>query len=194
MSKKKTPQEKKEASYDKDHYTFAWLSPRGFRKTWKKKKNYVNRVLRRKSKGLLHEVEKSSHNPEDDSFTAEAFRKGLIRKRVRKTGVVTVREKVEKKRDHREGRSDRKARERFVQHFRGLVFALLNDKEYKEETLLGFRRMTMGGDFLKFLEKEPFWQPKIEQWLVSFQKRAVWRQSEQRRRKHKATGPRKRAS
>src|SRR6516164_7479046 len=104
MSKKKTPQEKKEAVYEKDHYTFPWASPHGFRKTWKKKKNHVNRVVRRKSKNLLHAVEKSSYehsSPEEESLTAELFRKGLSRKKLRKVGVVTLREKVEQKKDRR---------------------------------------------------------------------------------------------
>ncbi len=93
MSKKKTPPEKKEAEYEKDHYTFTWLSPRGFRKTWKKKKNYRNRVVRRKSKNLLHEVEWLSLNelgPVEESFTAELFRKGLTKNKVRKTGVAST--------------------------------------------------------------------------------------------------------
>jgi hypothetical protein len=58
---KKTPKEKKDAAYEKDHYTFAWNSPHGFQKSWKKKKNRVNRVVRRKSKALLHSIEGLSH-------------------------------------------------------------------------------------------------------------------------------------
>ena len=89
MSKKKTPKEKKDAAYEKDHYTFAWNSPHGFQKSWKKKKNRVNRVVRRKSKALLHSIEGLSYtelSPEQDSFTDKLFRKGLqsserIRKR-----------------------------------------------------------------------------------------------------------------
>jgi hypothetical protein len=87
MSKKKTPQEKKKVAYEKDHYTFAWSSPHGFRKTWQKKKSHVNRVIRRKSKNLLHEVEKFPYeklSPEGESLTAELFRRGLSRQKLGK--------------------------------------------------------------------------------------------------------------
>jgi hypothetical protein len=95
MSKKKTPKEKKDAAYEKDHYTFAWNSPHGFRKSWKKKKNRVNRVVRRKSKALLHSIEELSYT-EQESFTEQLFRK-VSKKKLRKMGVVSLREKVEQK-------------------------------------------------------------------------------------------------
>ncbi len=115
MSKKKTPPEKKQAEYENDHYTFAWHSPRGFRKTWKK--NYGNRVVRRKSKNLLHEVEGLSLNelgPIEESFTAELFRKGMSRKKVRKTGVVNLREKIQVKKEQREGREERRGKRKEI--------------------------------------------------------------------------------
>jgi hypothetical protein len=115
MSKKKTPPEKKEAAYEKDHYTLAWYSPRGFRKTWKKKKNHRNRVVRRKSKNLLHEAEGLSLNelgPVEESLTAELFRKGLTKKKVRKTGVVNLREKIRKKRYERKENGEKTVRRR----------------------------------------------------------------------------------
>ncbi len=129
MSKKKTPPEKKQAEYGKGHYTFAWHSPRGFRKTWKKKKNYRNRVVRRKSKNLLHEMEGLSLNelgPVEESFTVELFLKGLSKKKVRKTGVVNLREKIQVKKQRRESREERRRerKERFAAMYTEGIAAL----------------------------------------------------------------------
>ena len=46
---RKSPQEKKELEYTKDHFTFGWNSSRAFPKTWKRKKTNLNREYRRKS-------------------------------------------------------------------------------------------------------------------------------------------------
>ena len=182
MSKKKIPQEKKKAAYEKDHYTFAWNSPHGFRKTWKKKKSHVNRVIRRKSRNLLHEVEKLAHKelgPDQESLTAELFRKGLSRKRLRKVGVVSLREKIERKKEYRASSFNLKARSAAgrTAGFRRFVNALLNDKEYREENVLRLSRLTTLAHFQSFLEQEPSWVRKLEQWLLSAQRRIEWRRS-----------------
>lgn len=187
MSKKKTPQEKKEAAYEKDHYTFPWASPHGFRKTWKKKKSHVNRVVRRKSKNLLHQVEKASYEklgPEDESLTAELFRKGLSRKKLRKVGVVSLQEKIERKREYRTSSFNIGARSRAgrTAGFRKFVSRLLDDKEYTEENLLHLSRLVNFSHFQSFLEEEPSWVPKLEQWLLSAQKRIAWRHSKDKQR------------
>ena len=180
MSKKKTPQEKKKAAYEKDHYTFAWNSPHGFRKTWKKKKSRGNRVIRRKSRKLLHEVEKLAHKelgPDQESLTAELFRKGLSRQKLRKGGVVNLGEKIDRKKEYRESSFNLKARSSAgrTAGFRRFVNALLNDKEYREENVLQLSRLTTLTHFQSFLEQEPSWVPKLEQWLLSAQKRIEWR-------------------
>ncbi len=183
MSKKKNPQDKKQAAYEKDHYTFPWSSPHGFRKTWKKKKNRLNRVVRRKAKNLLHSVENStveSLGPEGESLTAELFRKGLNRKKLLKTGVVSVREKIERKTERRESSLNIKARSQAARAagFRKLVTRLLDDTEYTEKSLLELSRVARSGRFQNFLDEEPSWLPKLRQWTVSAQKRLAWRQSQ----------------
>jgi hypothetical protein len=188
MSKKKTPQEKKEAAYEKDHYTFPWASPHSFRKSWKKKKNHVNRVVRRKSKNLLQQVEKSSYEkfgPEEESLTAELFRKGLGRKKLRKTGVVSLQEKINRKREYRARSFNIKARSHAGRNagFRKFVRRLLDDKEYTENNLLNLSELTNSSHFQSFLEEEPSRVPKLEQWLLSAQKRIAWRQSKDKQRK-----------
>jgi len=183
MSKKKNPQDKKQAAYEKDHYTFPWSSPHGFRKTWKKKKNHLNRVVRRKAKNLLHSVEGSSLEslgPEEESLTAELFRRGLSRKRLLKTGVVNVREKIERKTEYRESSFNLKARSQAARTagFRRLVTRLLEDSEYTEKNLLDLSRAATSSSFQSFLDEEPTWIPKLQQWILSAQKRIAWRRSE----------------
>ena len=176
MSKKKTPPEKKEAEYERDHYTFAWHSPHGFRKTWKKKKNYRNRVVRRKSKNLLHEVEGLSLNelgPVEESFTAELFRKGLTKKKVRKTGVVNLREKIRKKNDRRENRHEtlRERKKRFAAIYTEGIIALERnlDSQPAQKLLDGLR---IGDSRLWiFLRDNPEWEGRLRTRIDEFQRK-----------------------
>jgi hypothetical protein len=175
MSKKKTPKEKKDAAYEKDHYTFAGNSPRGFQKSWKKKKNRVNRVVRRKSKDLLHSVEGLSYtelSPEQESFTDQLFRKGLDKKKLRKIGVVSLQEKVEQKMADRQNHSGfnvcNKARQ--IEGFRRFCSDLVQEKSYSQEKLLHLSRLVRFPDFQEFLQSEPRWVPRLEQWILSASK------------------------
>jgi len=187
MSKKKTPQEKKEAAYEKDHYTFAWHSPHGFQKSWKKKKKRVNRVVRRKSKALLHSVEGRSYtelSPEQDSFTDQLFRKGLSKKKLRKVGVVRLREKVTQKIADRKNHSGFNVRNkaRQIEGFRRFCSNLLQEKSYSEEKLLHLSRLASFLDFQEFLQSEPRWVPRLEQWILSASKRLSWERKKREQR------------
>jgi hypothetical protein len=175
MSKKKTPHEKKQAEYEKDHYTFAWHSPRGFRKTWKKKKNYGNRVVRRKSKNLLHNVEGLSLNelgPVEESFTAELFRKGLSRKKVRETGVVNLRQKIQVKKERRESREEtrRGRKEKFAALCTQGIAALERnpDSATARKILDGLR--FGDGHLWEFLRDHPDWRMRLRTKIEQLQK------------------------
>jgi len=178
MSKKKTPPEKKQAEYEKDHYTFAWHSPRGFRKTWKKKKNYGNRVVRRKSKNLLHEVEGLSLNelgPIEESFTAELFRKGLSRKKVRKTGVVNLRKKIQAKREQREGREERRSKRKEIftaMYTEGIAALERNPGSANAQRILEGLR---SGDYSlwEFLRNNPDWRMRLRTKIEQLQKQQL---------------------
>ena len=177
MSKKKTPQEKKEAAYEKDHYTFAWHSPHSFRKGWNKKKKNANRVIRRKSKGLLHAVQNSTCEdlgPEHECLTAELFRKGLSRKRLLKTGVVNLREKIKTKKEYRESSWNLNARSRAgrMEGFRRFLAQLISDAEYSEKNLRSVSGLSGDRHFQQFLDEEPSWIPKLQQWVRSAQRKA----------------------
>ena len=87
----------------------------GFSQDLEKKKNYRNRVVRRTSKNLLHEV--AGHNlhelgPTEESFTSELFRKGLSKKTVRKIGIVYLREKIPTKKKNEERTEERRGENR----------------------------------------------------------------------------------
>jgi hypothetical protein len=164
VAKKKTPPEKKQAEYEHDHFNAVWYSPHGFRKTWKKKKNYRNRVVRRKAKDLLHVVEGHSLRelgPDEESLTAELFRKGLSKKKVRKLGVVNLREKIQNKKERRQGReTDRERKERLAVIYAEGIVALERDPASQEARNLmndlGNMRLWV------FLRDHPDWKVRLQ--------------------------------
>jgi hypothetical protein len=102
---RKSPQEKKQLEYNRDHFTFGWNSSRSFPQRWNRKKARLNRQFRRKSEHILAEA-KPGVAAEDvdriaDDLTAARFQKSVSRKRLRKTGTVTVGEKVRSKLERR---------------------------------------------------------------------------------------------
>jgi hypothetical protein len=162
----KTPPEKKQAEYERDHYAFAWHSPHGFRKTWKKKKNYRNRVVRRKSKNLLHEAEGRSLRelgPNEESFTSERFRKGLSKKTVHKSGIVNLREKIQTKKERSENRGEtRKAfKERLAVIYAEGIVALERHPDSTEARKL-MDGLRFGDCSLRdFLSDHPDWRVRL---------------------------------
>lgn len=101
----KSPQEKKELEYTRNHFTFGWNSSRSFPETWSRKKARVNRQYRRKSEEILAAA-KPGIAAEDvdslaDDLTAARFQKSVSRKRLHKIGTVTVGEKVKQKLERR---------------------------------------------------------------------------------------------
>ena len=112
VRERKSPQQKKQLEYTKDHFTFGWYSSRMFPTTWKRKKARANREYRRKSEKLLTQA-KPGIAVDDvellaDDLTAARFQKSIIRKRLHKTGTVTVSEKVKRKLQRREESAGRK--------------------------------------------------------------------------------------
>jgi hypothetical protein len=112
---RKSPQEKKEIENTRGHFTFGWHSSRSFPRTWKRKKARVNRNYRRKSDEILAQakpgIDSGAVEAIADDLTAARFQKSVSRKRLRKTGVVSVGEKVQRKLERRQeavGRHDRR--------------------------------------------------------------------------------------
>lgn len=98
---RKSPQEKKELEFTRDHFTGGWISSRNFPNTWKRKKTQANRELRRKSQELLAPAKPGIESTDveliADDLTAARFQKSVSRKRLHKVGTVTVGEKVRRK-------------------------------------------------------------------------------------------------
>lgn len=100
---RKSPQEKKELEYSKDHFTPGFDSSRMFPRTWKRKKTQANRQYRRKSQELLAGL-KPGMSEDDlipDDLTASRFQKSVSRKRLHKQGTITLGEKVKLTLEHR---------------------------------------------------------------------------------------------
>jgi hypothetical protein len=87
----------------------------GFSQDLEKKKNYRNRVVRRKSKNLLHEVEGHSLHelgPTESITPRSFFGIGLKKKTVRKIGIVYLREKIPTKKKNEERTEERRGENR----------------------------------------------------------------------------------
>src|SRR5437773_318836 len=126
---RKSPQEKKHLEYTKDHFTFGWHSSRMFPKTWRLKKTRVNREYRRKSEQLLARTKsgipadvrdvalKGASPPVTCTLSRDI--KGL-----RKTGTVTVGEKVKRKLERRQDAVGRNVQRR--QHYDGAATSAIS--------------------------------------------------------------------
>ena len=102
--KLKTPQQKKELEYSRDHFTFS-DSPHAFRRTWKLKKKLANREYRRKSDELLvkakPEISADDAEVVVEDLTVAHLKKPVLRKRLQKSSTVTLGQKVQIKLEKR---------------------------------------------------------------------------------------------
>lgn len=98
---RKSPRQKKELEYTKDHFTGGFNSSRGFPKGWRRKKVRVNREFRRKSEELLAPVKSGLEGQEveaiADELTTAHLQKSVTRERLHKIGTVTMGERVKKR-------------------------------------------------------------------------------------------------
>jgi hypothetical protein len=140
---RKSPQEKKELEYAKDHFTFGWHSSRYFPQTWKRKKARVNRNYRRKSEEILAQAKPGIDSGDleaiADGLTAARFQKSVSRKRLSKTGVVSVGEKVQRNLERRQESVGRHAR-RDQRYDSSAVSAIKTLTSLQREELVEFVR------------------------------------------------------
>lgn len=96
----KSPQQKKELEFSRDHFTFS-EHPHAFRRNWKRKKTQANREVRRKSDELLAQAKPEMPAADVEliagEITVAQLAKSVLRKRLRKGGTVSVGEKVKLK-------------------------------------------------------------------------------------------------
>lgn len=139
-SERKSPQQKKQLEYTKDHFTFGQHSSRMFPTIWKRKKTRANREYRRKSEELLAQAKPGI--PVDDvelladDLTAARFQKSVIRKRLHKTGTVTVGEKVKRKLERREETAGRKVQRH--QHYDHAATSAINTYRFTRWRKIGW--------------------------------------------------------
>jgi len=87
MSTIKSPSEKKEAEYERDHRTKLSRNPHAFRKYWPIKKAKKTRAHRRKVSQLLHSA---TVEPDADAGSIQ-------REPLKKFGVMSLRDDFEKR-------------------------------------------------------------------------------------------------
>jgi hypothetical protein len=112
---RKSPQQKKQLEYTKDHFTFGKHS--SFPKTWKRKKTFANREYRRKADQLVVQTKPGIEAKEAETITdsltaARVRRKAVMREVLHKTSTVTVGEKVQHKLEKREALVGRRVQRR----------------------------------------------------------------------------------
>jgi hypothetical protein len=108
---RKSPQQKKDLEYNKDHFTFS-NAPHGFPKSWRQKKAQANRQYRRKSEELLAPAKRliSADDAEATAgdITSGHLKQAVARKRLRKMSTVTIGQKVKIKLEKRKESAGRR--------------------------------------------------------------------------------------
>lgn len=96
MSKVKSAPQKKQLSYERDHFSPAEY-PKGFRKNWPRKKARANRTFRRKVAQLVDASLHRNASRQDDLAVEQ-----VARERVQKWDVETLRERIARTQERRE--------------------------------------------------------------------------------------------
>ena len=147
---RKSPQKKKDLEYSKDHFTFSEY-PHAFRRNWKRKKARVNRQYRRKSDELLAQTKPGISANEAEliagDLTAAHLQKSVLRERLRKSGTVTVGEKIKLKLERRRALIGRNTKKHA--HYDELAreaVRVLNSLDGRQILELCMRARQLGGD------------------------------------------------
>jgi hypothetical protein len=133
MKKRRSPREKKDLAYKRDHYVSAGESRHAFRKNWPKKKAMMNQIQRHRAAQALHELERLGdtesilNSPQE--VTSTQLKKVDPRKKLRKWGVMSLEEYVRRNQEARLNRPEwaRKERERVDAAYRDQITALEQD-------------------------------------------------------------------
>lgn len=152
----KSPQEKKDLEYNKDHFTFGLNSSRMFPKGWRLKKANVNRTYRRKADELLAPA-KSQISADDaeevvGDLTIEHLKHSVTRKRLHKQSTVSVGEKVRSKLEKRRESAGRRvnAHRKYDEIVAQAVGTLLSlDREGLKNFLKIAAKFLIGSDLIE---------------------------------------------
>ncbi len=170
MKKRRTPREKKELAYKRDHYVSAGESRHAFRKNWPKKKAMMNQIHRHRAAEALHALERLAdaesilNSPEE--VTSTQLKKVDPRKKLRKWGVMSLQKYVKRNQEARLTHPEwaRKERER-VDAYKEQLTALEQDSASpKAQKFL--REINASAWHLNlFLKRNPKWKPRLEHQL-----------------------------
>lgn len=130
---RKSPQQKKELAYAKDHFAGGYnSSAHGLAKGWRRKKAQVHRQYRRKSDELLAPVKPGLGAGDVELISGELtpghLQKSVTRKRLHKIGVITMGERVKKRLQRRSEAAGRKVQQH--QHFDQAAAAAVRTLNY----------------------------------------------------------------
>lgn len=185
--RRRTPQEKKEFEYTKDHVTIASLV-HGTRKTWPRKEARATRTHRRRIRQILTSFQASHDEDVPDQFDPKSVR----RKQVYKWGVIPLAEALNHRRDQRLAGTVRSfllgnydtayAREHFVaflssqvggrtEHPKELALYLQELMDIPQKYIWGVEQLWWGRKhrwICAFFLDEPEWEARVRAWISSF--------------------------
>lgn len=102
--KPKSPPEKKELALKKDHFIIAEY-PHAFRKNWPRKKARTNRDYRRKTEEIISRAKRTISSEDAEAvatdLTAARLKQSVSRKRLHKSGKVSLAERISITQDDR---------------------------------------------------------------------------------------------
>jgi hypothetical protein len=190
MSKKKTPPEKKEAEYGRKNYV-SFHHGKSTRKNFRVQKRLASKKLRSKTSELTRHALGMNCNvaaTELDEITRTLIKSGLSKKRILKSNVLSLREKVRRKAEKRASRQDwnteRKTDLASRWHLR--FEQLLTDDTYSDPSIKNARKFLSAPWLRDFLGNEPICRQKLEAWLKAAEKAA--RRREQKKIETDAVG------
>lgn len=176
MSKKKTPQEKKEAEYERKNI-LSFHHGKSTRKGFRVQKRLAGKKLRSKTGELTRFTRGMNCDlaaNELDEVTSELVKNGVSNKRIFKSNVLSLREKVRRKTEERASRQQwniaRKTNLASVWR-RRLEHVLAND-EYSDSSVKDVREFLVTPSLQELLGNEPIWRQRLETWLRAAEKAA----------------------
>jgi hypothetical protein len=111
-TKRKTPQEKKALSYERDRHTQAWHTDKGLRIARRRRKATANQQFRRRADAELKDLLKAGEPADEETRVTNALVKsGLIKKRLRKILSAPLREAIARKQEGRRSGEERSVRQ-----------------------------------------------------------------------------------
>jgi hypothetical protein len=187
LKRKRTPQEKKALSYEKDYIVEAEY-PHLFRRSWPRKKRGVNRRERRKAQQQLTHLN-LQHDEED---LAEVPAKPVRHRKIYRWGPIRLKEAVQYRLEGRARRvgwnffkqpySSQKHRVPFIAFLRTLLADTKSEhaREVARTLSLVFvppvdrRAWAWGGPqkwawLQAFFRDEPEWEPRLRAWIAHWE-------------------------